>query len=405
MCSMCNPTLDTKCLLEDRTRHRLVLQATLAPVSGDRFQPAGFPEIGHVIYKAPRASGTTEEVCIVDSAASMANHLEAVCHASPLALELHEDLQGLPYVRCVTGDREEEERPTRLVVTSLSEGHRLASSYFLEGYVTQADGCVNWAVVQDKDGKGQRRIQNERFGSRLTRDFGLRDLGKKTHPLPTEWWEVFKTVFRLDPNSLVHGVMFPSLGIKIPRALTVQHEATGAARVGSSGVKFDKLGKTTSGQPIFAVDEETAREIRATFILDLALVRSFGRTTAGGDGTLQTMGLSDRQKEFLIEFAFWKIHRLLSAPFRFRSNCDLQLQRLVWLSAGCAGTKDKDLSVTALNVDIRGAIEACEFGDQTTRVTTVFWPSNELFKAADDKAVTKPESEEEAAPEADGEGE
>ena len=54
----------------------LVLTATLEPIVGDRFQPAGFPEIGHVIYKAPRKDGSTENVCIVDSAASMANHLE-----------------------------------------------------------------------------------------------------------------------------------------------------------------------------------------------------------------------------------------------------------------------------------------------------------------------------------------
>jgi len=28
----------------------LILTATLEPIVGDRFQPAGFPEIGHVIY-------------------------------------------------------------------------------------------------------------------------------------------------------------------------------------------------------------------------------------------------------------------------------------------------------------------------------------------------------------------
>jgi CRISPR-associated protein Csb1 len=58
-------------------KHCLTLKAILEPV-GDtkRFQPAGFPEIGHVIYKAPtEVEGTTEDVCIIDSAASMANHL------------------------------------------------------------------------------------------------------------------------------------------------------------------------------------------------------------------------------------------------------------------------------------------------------------------------------------------
>ena len=120
-------------LLADASLHRITLQASLAPLTGDRFQPAGFPEIGHVIYKAPRSNRTSEDVCIVDSAASMANHLEAVCHAGPFGSELHDDLAGLPYVACVTDGTVENgvRTPNRLVVTSLSEGHRLASSYFL----------------------------------------------------------------------------------------------------------------------------------------------------------------------------------------------------------------------------------------------------------------------------------
>jgi len=39
-------------------------------------------------------------------------------------------------------------------------------------------------------------------------------------------------------------------------------------------------------------------------------------------------GLTKRQKEFLIEFALWKISQLLASPFRFRSNCDLRLESL-----------------------------------------------------------------------------
>ena len=45
-----------------------------------------------------------EKVCIVDSAASMANHLEAVSLASAQTLELHPDLEGMPYVECYTDD-------------------------------------------------------------------------------------------------------------------------------------------------------------------------------------------------------------------------------------------------------------------------------------------------------------
>jgi len=360
-------TLNPAVLLTEKERHRLVLQARLVPVTGDRFQPAGFPEIGHVIYKAPRRDRATEEVCIVDSAASMANHLEAVCHAHPLALELHEDLAGLPHVQCWT-DNGGQVGPTRLVVTSLSEGHRLASSYFTgDTAMLVADGAAG----------------AETFISRLMVEFGLVDLKKKTHPLPGDWWNIFSTIFRYDPNSLVHGVLFPSLGIKISRMLTAHHEAFGAARIGSSGVKFDKIGKTTSGQPIFAVDEETASEIRATFVLDLSLLRSFGCVG---------QGLTVPQQEFLLNLAFWKIWRLLAAPFRFRSNCDLRLDGLKWLGGDLSNPsepKDKRLGLTDLSVDIGSAIDTV-FSGRNERVTKVYWKSAELFRAGKDSGGQAP---------------
>ena len=88
----------------------LIIKATLKPVADtDRFQPAGFPEVGHVIYDAPRTDGNgnqfKEKVCIVDSPASMANHLETVCVAGAGSMELHSDLTNLPYVVCQTDDR------------------------------------------------------------------------------------------------------------------------------------------------------------------------------------------------------------------------------------------------------------------------------------------------------------
>jgi CRISPR-associated protein Csb1 len=366
-------TFSPTALLSDATRHRITLKASLMPVAGDRFQPAGFPEIGHVIYRAPRPDRSTEDVCIVDSAASMANHLETVCLAGPFSLDLHENLAGLPYLACLTDgtDGNGHKKPDRLVVTSLSEGHRLASSYFLsEKAVIIANG----------------KPTAETFISKLNAEFGLQNLGTKTHPLPDDWWKVFTTIFRYDPNSLVHGILFPSLGIKIPRVLTAHLEAFGASRVGSSGVKFDKLGKTTSGQPIFAVDEETASEIRATFIVDLSLIRSFGR----GDD----QGLNPAQKGFLLAFALWKIRELLAAPFRFRSNCDLQLQLITWVNGDLSEPgkpKDKVLDVSDLSIDIAEAIAAAGFttnGKQREIVTKVYWPSEDLFKPGRDSEET-----------------
>jgi CRISPR-associated protein Csb1 len=362
----------------------LVLTATLEPIAGDRFQPAGFPEIGHVTYKAPRNDGTTEPVCIVDSAASMANHLEAVCMRGPHDLDLVDELDGMPYIRCVTGDVVDGKLPTdkrETVVTSLTEGHRIASTYFL-GARNKKSG--KW------DGKGGQRVSEDgvisaiSFGDELAADglFSIRPTpeSKAAHPPAEKWWDVFRTIFRHDPNSLVHGVLFPQWQIKIPRALTAHLEAFGADRVHRSGVKFDRLGKTTSGQPIFAVDDAVAECIRATFVLDVSLIRSFGRTKDG-----KTVGLSENQQEFLVALALWKIRKLLEYPFRFRSGCHLRRTSLK------RGTQDVEIEV-----DIGAAIEAATFSKQP--ITDVFWPREELYRenqANTEESAERPEEDDE----------
>jgi CRISPR-associated protein Csb1 len=348
----------------------LVLIATLRPVAGlDRFQPAGFPEIGHVIYKAPRKDGRSEDICIVDSPASMANHLESVCLRGPHDLELDDDLAGTPYLRCVTGDLADKKLPPEkreLVVTSLTEGHRIASTYFLDGH--SLDACTSLAP--------------ETFAKVLEKEFGIKLPGsKKAHPPAEKWWGVFKTIFRYDPNALVHGVLFPQYQIKIARFLTAHLEAFGASRVDRSGVKFDRLGKTTSGQPIFAVDDETASEIRATFILDVALLRSFGRTEKkDGPDSEKVRGLSEKQKKCVAALALWKIDRLLKTPFRYRSGCHLELVSL----------KHGEQSAE-LDANVKTAINSAAFradGDKAPIVTDIYWPHDELYREGrdDDKS-------------------
>jgi CRISPR-associated protein Csb1 len=340
----------------------LVLTATLKPVAGlDRFQPAGFPEIGHVIYKAPRKNGGIQNVCIVDSPASMANHLESVCMRGPHDLELDEMLAGMPYLRCVTGNLTDGKLPPdkrEPVVTSLTEGHRIASTYFLEGRSLQDNG-----------------LTTEVFTKILETEFGIKLAGsRKAHPPADKWWDVYKTIFKYDPNALVHGVLFPQYQVKIARFLTAHLEAFGAGRVDRSGVKFDRLGKTTSGQPIFAVDDATAGEIRATFVLDVALLRSFGRTDTKNGSTAR--GLSEKQKEFLAALALWKIDRLVRGPFRYRSGCHLEL---VTLTQG--------QRVAKLDVDIKTAIASAAFRTAEIRapiVTDIYWPHDDLYREGKD---------------------
>ena len=355
-----------------------VLTATLAPVAGlDRFQPAGFPEVGHVIYKAPRENGAVEHVCIVDSAASMANHLEYVCMRGAHDYGLVDDLSGMPYVRCVTDPEPNGQEPggqsqKETVVTSLTEGHRIASTYFLGGKRLQDGGPVD-----------------RKFEDELADEFGIvLKGGKKAHPPAEKWWQVFKTIFKYDPNALVHGVLFPQWQIKIARMLTAHLEAYGAGRVDRSGVKFDRLGKTTSGQPIFAVDDATAREIRATFVLDIALLRSFGRQNRE-----TTLGLTNAQKEFLVALALWKICALLATPFRFRSGCHLQLASLK--------QGDSDIEI---DVSIKDAIRNAAFrdgADAAPVVTDIFWPRQDLYREAPEEESGAQEGDQGAEDEGD----
>jgi CRISPR-associated protein Csb1 len=360
-------TLDPRTLLDPQKGPlRLTLVAKLSPVAElERFQPAGFPESGHVIYDAPRSDGTAEPVCIVDSAASMANHLEMVCLRAPHDPELVEELAGLPYVRLVTEagwpdvkKSVPEGGPREVVVTTFTEGHRLASTYFVGDMGRRVNGTG---------------LATKPFGDELREEFGLKPLAGKTHPGYDAWWKVFRQIFRYDPNSLVHGVMFPKWQIKISRVLTAHLEARGARRVDRSGIKFDRIGKTVSGQPIFAVDDEVATEIRATFVLDVALVRSFGR---------DKLGLSSEQKSLLVALALWKIGRLLRAPYRYRTGCDLVCSSIEARQDG----ETVPVKAEALaDLNMRDFVGAAGFEDP--RVTDIYWPANELYRQGEEKAA------------------
>ncbi|MCO6454789.1 MAG: hypothetical protein J5I93_05770 [Pirellulaceae bacterium] len=392
----------------------LIVTARLVPVGDtDRFQPAGFPEVGHVIYDAPRIAADgrkyKEKVCIVDSPASMANHLEKVCLAGEGTIDLHPDLAGLPFVRCVTDSEFEtkdgaivpkaDSTKDSVVASTFSEGHRLASDYFLDAR---------------KLSNGEPEAESLR--EQLRKDFKIIEVKKdKTYFIPPEtWWNIYTTIFNLDPNSLVHGVMFAKEQIKISRLLTAHLEAFGAARVGRTGVKFDRLQKTTSGQPIFSVDEETAEEIRATFILDLGLLRSYGR---GKDG------LNSEQKRLLLELAIWKIEQLVKRPFRYRTQCFLQCESVTVSTedglvpaSSTANTETadtnpddkaviKDAAAKAVaasqqlarnlfaSLNLKTSIESCKF---PAAQADVYYPANELFKPGKEtEAVSDDQDEEE----------
>lgn len=390
----------------------LIVQATMGIAAGlDRFQPAGFPEIGHVIYDAPRTDeggkSFIEKVCIVDSPASMANHLEQVCLAGENDPSLHDDLTGLPYVKCVT-DRDPiivgkdvtlkpDDPRDRLVATTLTEGHRLASDYFLDGRRVGSERRPSGAIfrqelrpefglipVVSKEAKQGASVKKKQTTKKKE--------GKKKEVLfipPESWWTIYKKLFEYDPNSLVHGVLFAQEQIKISRLLTAHLEAFGAARVGRSGVKFDRLGKTNSGQPIFPVDEETAREIQATFIIDLAMLRSYGRKQGEGDAA-KVLGLAHDQKKLLLALSLWKVRELLRRTFSYRSGCKLRMQSVA-LRTDDQADGDASLATVLPEVGMAALIRAAYPADGN-RVTTVYYPYKDLFRAEKKRKKDQPDS-------------
>jgi CRISPR-associated protein Csb1 len=97
---------------------RLLIEAELKPLQGTRFQPTGFPNLGHAVYESPDGGGKT---ILVESAQSMANRLEAVCWDEQ-ADDWVAPLRGLPVVRVL----DEAGAP---LTNSVLESHRLNSPY------------------------------------------------------------------------------------------------------------------------------------------------------------------------------------------------------------------------------------------------------------------------------------
>ena len=96
---------------------RLLIEAELKPIQGQRFQPTGFPNLGAATYKAPEGTG----MLLVESAQSDANRLEAVCW-DMVADDWVEPLRGLPVVKVI-------DEKKAMLTNSVIEAHRLNSPY------------------------------------------------------------------------------------------------------------------------------------------------------------------------------------------------------------------------------------------------------------------------------------
>jgi CRISPR-associated protein Csb1 len=348
---MSSITLDE--ILGNEGPRRLILKAELAPVTGSRFQPAGFPEIGHVIYDAP-INGKDEKVCIVDSAASMANHLEKVCW-DEAKVDIHDELKGLPYIRL---EAQRESTDPLFVTCSILQDHRIASSYFIEGTCSKPSGKT--------------------FGDFLQEKAGFEKTNKRFFLPPTSRSKAIEAIFDLDPSTLIHGVFFPQkrLGnFRLSRLLSANCEAFGARRCMSAGVKFDPIGfkhakDSNYGQSIFQKDEETAERIEASFVVDIQQIRGFGLSL-------------DKQK-LLLALSLWKIKAFLQRGTRLRSNCDLvhvpPLQ--AWNDLADDKSSFNGESLLSLAANLKSLIEIAYRGHESNGAFVVLREYNDLISKA-----------------------
>ena len=261
---------------------RLLVEATLKPVQGSRFQPTGFPNLGHAVYESPDGQG---RIVLVESAQSMANRLEAVCWDES-ADDWVAPLKGLPVVKVM----DEKGNP---LTNSLLEAHRLNSPYILEG----------------KD----RSVADELKKRLASMEEGRVDLR-----------ELARVLLELDTNSLLHGVFLAKKELaggrlRLPRSLSAFIEATNARVAASGGVKNDSVnpgGDTAKGfgNVPFARDEWVAERITAFFNLDLRQIRAFG--------------LGELVERLLIAMALFKIRRFFVEGLRLRTACDLDVHEI-----------------------------------------------------------------------------
>jgi CRISPR-associated protein Csb1 len=300
---------------------RVVITASLKLENGRFLQPTGFPDIGACIYR----DNEGRRWCLVESEQSMSNRLEAVCMKSPGVWV--DDLKGLPLVVVANKDGD-------LLTTNLTEPHRIASSYILDG---------------------KRAGNTDDMRALFERKLGLRN-GGGFWPLDKRK-DLEELVFALDPAALLHGFQFVQwkfVGLRQTRLVHARLEAELAddPEVHYGMVKWDAIEpestreeRANKGQSIAAKSRIVPKNITATFEIDVL--------------GLKSLSLEDDRKKFLLGLALWKIGAFLAnkpsfdprsrstgPSLRLRADCYLTCDSISW--NGNSSTGMPDLSATQL---------------------------------------------------------
>lgn len=166
---------------------RILIEASLKPIQGNRFQPTSFPDMGAAEYQLDNGTYSL----IVDSPQAVVNHLEQHCLNSD-GESFVDALRGLSIVHVKNNDGS-------YLTNTVREGHRLNSPYVLGGK------------------KSNKTVVREEFDK----------LDTKSKPL-ADRSAIVNTIFKYDVNSLLHGVWLSLIGegrIRFPRALSAFVEA------------------------------------------------------------------------------------------------------------------------------------------------------------------------------------
>lgn len=283
---------------------RLLAEATLRPVQGERFQPTGFPDLGAATYSLTNGTSMLK----VESEQSMANRFEAVCW-DPAKDDLIADLAGLPYVRAKLDAK-------GATTSSILEAHRLNSPYIL--------GDVAFKTKLLKELNLPERTLKKAGKTKAT-DPGDGPESEAEDPPEAivDLRRIAPTIFRYDPGSLIHGVFLEKLNgrLRFTRALSGFIEARNVEPAASGGVKNDRYApkppgvkgftaKEGFGNVPFHRTEYTAEQITLFVSLDLDLIRGYG--------------LPDPATRLLTSLALWKVRAFLEEGLRLRTACDLE---------------------------------------------------------------------------------
>ena len=135
--------------------NRIIIEAQLSPIFST-IQPASFLDVGHSMYSEPISN---KQCLIVDTPQSVANYLEDITWDSS-ELKLVKTLTGLPYIELIN-------RATgKIVGSSITLNHRLGSGYL----ALHVESPLKKILVKEISSNG-----------------------------------LYPTIFKYDPNSIVHG--------------------------------------------------------------------------------------------------------------------------------------------------------------------------------------------------------